>query len=326
MKISVIVPIYNENPQFLKECVDSIIAQTYKDLEIILVDDGSESSIGAVIDEYGEKDNRITVIHQENKGLSFARNAGIDIANGDLIMFVDSDDWIEADTCEKIVKVFESTECDVAVYRYRMVYENGETKEIQFSKYGTVSDGAEKAKRYIEQDFGLGAWNKVSKANLFKTLRFPESRLISEDLTTMYDLLQNADKVFVMDECFYNYRRRDNSLSVAPIKGLAIGKVTYSVEVGKKVRGTYPELHNEAELFELIAIIEVSRRLYGTDDQEEMNKLHDLLCRHRKTLWKNPAVSLKRKVYYTSASINFDFTEKSKAAVKKLFSNHTTNE
>lgn len=116
--LSVIVPVYKVEP-FLKRCVDSIIHQTYKNLEIILVDDGSPDNCGAICDEYANKDDRIKVIHKENGGQSSARNVGIAIAKGDYIAFVDSDDWIDSDMYETLIGLAEKYDADIAEGSYR---------------------------------------------------------------------------------------------------------------------------------------------------------------------------------------------------------------
>ena len=119
-KLSVIVPIYNVE-QYLKKCLNSIVNQTYKDLEIILVDDGSPDGCPQLCDEYASLDNRIKVIHKKNGGLSSARNAGLDIATGDYVTFVDSDDYLETDIYEKVINIFEDHSADIVSMRTQLV-------------------------------------------------------------------------------------------------------------------------------------------------------------------------------------------------------------
>ena len=121
--ISVVVPIYNvEN--YIKKCVDSILSQTYKNLEIILVDDGSPDNCPQICDEYAQKDNRIKVIHKENGGLSDARNAGIDISKGKFITFIDSDDYIEKDYVEVLYNSIKENASDMAIGSHKAIYDN----------------------------------------------------------------------------------------------------------------------------------------------------------------------------------------------------------
>ena len=123
--ISIIIPVYKVEP-YLRKCLDSVVQQTYRNLEIILVDDGSPDSCGAICDEYATKDERITVIHQENKGLSAARNAGLDIATGDYIQFVDSDDWIEPDALATVLSIAEDHHVDIVCFGFNKHLPSGE--------------------------------------------------------------------------------------------------------------------------------------------------------------------------------------------------------
>ena len=128
-KISVIVPVYQVE-EYLEKCIESIINQTYKNLEIILVDDGSKDKCPSICDRYQKMDNRIVVIHKENGGLSSARNAGLDIATGELVTFVDSDDYIEADMLAVLASILEDYRCDISVCFWKEVFRDG-TKEAQ---------------------------------------------------------------------------------------------------------------------------------------------------------------------------------------------------
>ena len=126
-KISIIVPVYN-GEDYLEKCVDSIVDQTEKNIEIILVDNGSEDRSPKICDAYAEKDNRIKVIHQPNNGVSFARNSGIEVAKGDFIGFVDADDWIDSEMFERLIALAEQNTADVVMCDATTVYSNGKTQ------------------------------------------------------------------------------------------------------------------------------------------------------------------------------------------------------
>lgn len=128
-KISVIVPVYNVG-EYLRQCVDSILSQTYSNLEIIAVNDGSTDGSGAILDEYREKDIRLIAIHQENQGVSAARNKGLDVATGDYIAFVDADDYIHPEMYEKLVKALEDNQADISFCTRKRVYQNGTTESF----------------------------------------------------------------------------------------------------------------------------------------------------------------------------------------------------
>ena len=164
--ISVIVPVYNVE-KYLDKCIQSIVDQTYTNLEIILVDDGSPDNSGAICDEWAEKDNRIKVIHKANGGLSDARNAGLDIATGEYIAFVDSDDYIELDFYDKLYNVIKATNCDISICNLRKVYENNNVSvnncdTFEITEYSTT----EAMSALIDDKIRQVVWNKLYKADI----------------------------------------------------------------------------------------------------------------------------------------------------------------
>ena len=211
--ISIIVPVYKVE-KYLNRCIDSIINQTYKNLEIILVDDGSPDNCGEICDEYAEKDNRVKVIHKKNGGVSSARNTGIDSATGEYIMFVDSDDYIEKDGLQYLFE--EYAEVDILIAGWKMLF-NG-----QFNKYiveSKVCDRDMFVDEYI-RIFRSGnlilstPWSKLYKRKIFvdNNLRFDEKNSISEDAKFNVEFFSFADNVKFFDVVLYVYNR-DNSES-----------------------------------------------------------------------------------------------------------------
>jgi glycosyltransferase involved in cell wall biosynthesis len=210
--ISVIVPVYMVE-EYLRQCLDSLIHQTYKDIEIILVDDGSPDHCGEICEEYAKKDARIIVIHQENGGLSAARNAGLDIAKGEYIMFVDSDDWVEPTYCEKALKAILEHQVDLAIMGFFTTYMN-RSVPIQTPSPRTL-DGIEAMRHVIlndEPSFCNAVWNKIYHRRLFLNIRFPVG-MITEDAAVQYKILHITPKVYVFDQCLYHYRKRKYSLA-----------------------------------------------------------------------------------------------------------------
>lgn len=210
--ISVIVPIYNVE-KYLNKCVDSIINQEYTNLEIILVDDGSPDNCGRICDEYKGKDSRIKVIHKENGGLSSARNAGLDIATGDYIGFVDSDDYIEPDMYSKLLQAIAKENCSLAICGTAYVFEDG--KRIEKTLAGNVLVmNFEEALTEMNQYryFDMGAWSKLYNAKLFADIRFPVGRL-SEDFFIMFKIFDKAQKIVFVSDPVYNYVQRKDSIS-----------------------------------------------------------------------------------------------------------------
>ena len=209
--ISVIVPVYNVE-SYLPKCLDSIIAQTYTDLEILIIDDGSTDRCGAICDSYAERDRRIRVFHTENRGLSAARNLGLDHAKGEYIGFVDSDDWIEPDMYEVLLRKAEETGADVVTCRFYQEYTD-RTETFPGPENEFAVKGDEILRTYLlSKEICQDSWNNLFKAELFQTLRYPEGRSF-EDIATKYLLLQKAEKLVYIPSCLLHYRNRKHSLS-----------------------------------------------------------------------------------------------------------------
>lgn len=203
-KISIIIPVYNVE-KYLRRCIDSIVNQTYRNIEIILVNDESPDKCGEICDGYAKIDSRIKVIHKENGGLSSARNAALDIISGEYIMFVDSDDWIKEDSLEQLKKYIDA-DYDIINFKFSFVKEN--LKDI-IETHSDIKDSYEcELITYIEKLF-LGELNfficnKLYKKNLFDEVRFPKGRNY-EDLATIYKLYFKAKKFIVTDYTLYYY-------------------------------------------------------------------------------------------------------------------------
>lgn len=211
-QISVIVPIYNVEA-YLKRCVDSIIEQTFTDFELILVDDGSPDRCGEICDQYAETDRRVKVIHKENGGLSDARNAGIDIAKGIYLSFIDSDDWVEDTFLEVLYTEAEKNSADISVVNYHEEYENvrREAKQVD----NRILTGIE-ALNYLYRPNHLAIYscivcNKLFKKELFDNIRFPVGKL-NEDSFTIHKLLYKADRICFTGNDLYCYYQRNNSI------------------------------------------------------------------------------------------------------------------
>lgn len=213
--VSVIIPIYNVE-KFLCKCIDSIINQTYKKLEIILVDDGSPDKCGDICDEYALKDNRIKVIHKENGGLSEARNYGLDVAKGDYIYFIDSDDYAEPDAIEILINIAQEQDADIVIADIRYVDEKGNVLNNNAKQYCSLktSDYTADSAAYTFADLDWGAWNKLYKKNLYETIRFPVKK-IHEDETIMFQLFYNCKKIVYISQQLYNYVKRSGSITSA---------------------------------------------------------------------------------------------------------------
>ena len=212
--ISVIIPIFNVEA-YLRECIISVINQTYSNLEIILVNDGSPDNCGAICDAYAKQDARITVIHKENGGLSDARNAGLDICTGDYIAFVDSDDVVHPRFIEVLYANLLEANADISFCDFEKFTE---TKNIHFSNSHQSKkinlDGLKMIDNLYDTNWmpkNVVVWNKLYKREIFSNLRFPKG-LVHEDEYIFIDLYKNNPKVVYTSEKLYFYRVRDNSI------------------------------------------------------------------------------------------------------------------
>ena len=206
---SVIVPVYNVE-QYLDKCLASILGQTYKDFECIVVDDGSPDNSSAIIDKYVKQDQRFKVIHQQNMGLSAARNAGLDIAKGDYIAFIDSDDYIADDYLEKFALKIASTDADIVICGFINVFKDYQ-KTVCFEAPST-----EVIKQNILADIWPSfPWNKCYKKYLFENIRFPVGKIF-EDLLTIPELCLRAKTIVCIPDNLYYYNRQNmNSITKA---------------------------------------------------------------------------------------------------------------
>lgn len=212
--VSVIVPVYNVN-LYLKQCVDSILSQTYKKLEILLVDDGSTDNSGMICDDYAKIDQRVKVIHKKNGGLSDARNVALDICRGDYISFVDSDDYLSPCFYEILMGVMNSGNCDLVALKGGPSFWDGEEipalakdKDEFAVRYLNSHDVLE---RMLYQEIATAAPFKLYKKEVFDNIRFPVGYLY-EDVATTYKPFFNAKECAIVEADIYAYRKRRDSI------------------------------------------------------------------------------------------------------------------
>lgn len=213
MKISIIVPIYNmEN--YLKRSLDSLVAQTFSNLEIILVDDGSTDSSYLICSEYAKNDDRIILIHKENGGLSSARNAGLERATGDYIGFMDSDDYILKDMYEYLFQIYEETQADIICCGISRVYtERGKTYNTRsFSGIQIYSKQEALYRFQLNNDIGCAAWNKIFRKDVVKNLVFEPYRRL-EDSRYVCKAIMNSENIAYGADVKYIYEIRNGSIT-----------------------------------------------------------------------------------------------------------------
>lgn len=211
--ISVIVPVYNVE-QYLARCVDSILSQTYENLEIILVDDGAKDRSGRICDEYAARDSRVCVIHKENGGLSSARNAGIEAATGEYLAFVDSDDWLELDAYAHMLSLMKQYDAKlVCAGRYDVNGKTGERRVGLCPKKEECIPAEEMVGRiFLWDNCDSSACDKLYHHSLLDSFRYPEGR-VCEDVPVTYRIVLQAERVVMCDKPIYNYYHRPESIT-----------------------------------------------------------------------------------------------------------------
>lgn len=208
--ISIVIPIYNVE-KYLKRCVDSVINQTYKNLEIILVDDGSTDNCGKICDEYAKKDKRIKVIHKKNGGLSDARNAGIDVSKGRYLSFIDSDDFVDKRFIGTLYNNLINNDADLSLVKYYSFSKNEDVYETMEDEKITVLSRDEYFNLIYEEPVNsVVAWNKLYKKEIFNEIRYPVGK-INEDEAVIHYIIGNISKIVISNlELYYYFQRNDS--------------------------------------------------------------------------------------------------------------------
>lgn len=308
--ISVIVPVYNVE-KYLDQCIESVINQSYTNIEIILVDDGSTDNSGILIDEWRKKDDRISVLHQNNSGLSAARNAGYKMSKGQYIMFVDSDDFLDLQMIEKMYSAIKDESAQISIC-YEIAFM--ENKDIVPAKVPINEKKYENHKEFLSHfmdDFRgpfTWAWNKLFERSLIDGIAFQEGRLI-EDLLFITDLSKRIKKVVWIPERLYYYRQRETSImhtnfekrSLDYLYGLCYEYVTlkdyekddeFNVLHGIKCISSIHQVYKEAKQIKNISVINSAK-----------NEYRDL---YKKINWKKSSIKkwIKYSLIYFEVLIN----------------------
>lgn len=206
-KVSIIVPVYNVD-KYISECVDSIINQTYKNIEIILVDDGSTDNSGKTCDNYSQNDKRIKVIHQKNAGAANAKNTGLDNVTGDYIAFIDSDDVVEADWIETMLNLAISNNADISECAFDKYYKNHYESVVDFDSSSGRFTTEEYMKQYLSRWTSSIFCNKLFRKELTENIRFRKERRCIDDEFYTYKVISNAKMIVRTNKVLYHYRQR----------------------------------------------------------------------------------------------------------------------
>lgn len=270
--ISVIVPVYKVEA-LLPRCVDSIRSQTYRNLEIILVDDGSPDNCGALCDGYAREDERIKVIHKPNGGLSDARNAGIDIARGEYLGFVDSDDWIEPDMYGTLLCAALREDVKLVCCGRYDVYEGIDRTVGLCPAKDEVISGEDLARRiFVWEGIDSAAWDKLYHRSLFREIRYPFGK-ICEDLPTTYRIGLDAGRVAMVAKPFYNYFHRAGSITTGKMSDARLHVLEHTAFILEDVEKNHPALLEHARYFRIRQVADLLQLIEITESSVRENYL-----------------------------------------------------
>lgn len=248
--VSVIIPVYNVAP-YIDECIQSVINQTYGNLEIIIINDGSTDGSGEICDSYALKEQRIKVIHQVNKGLGAARNAGLDIAGGEIISFLDSDDAFAAGMIEKLVNLLNETGAEITACGYYYCETDGRMSAEKSAKRltdKTVNLTSAKAlQKLIQYEINFSVWNKLYRKELFEDIRFPEGRYY-EDINLTAKIFEKAGNIALSDEILMYYRRRKNAITSASTAATVADRISAIKELDRFISERSPEIFSKDQI------------------------------------------------------------------------------
>lgn len=259
--ISVIIPVYNVE-MYLSRCVESVLRQTYTNLEIILVDDGSTDHCGEICDSYSRLDGRVRVIHKKNGGLSSARNAGLKVANGEYVGFVDSDDYIAEDMYE-ILSTAMAEDVDITCCGRIYISSNGRYDKRYVSKAKKYTKGEALEEMLLRRKIGVSACTKLFRRSLFEDVCFPQGR-VSEDIPTVYCLIKKARNIVHVGKAKYFYFYRADSISNRAFYLRKVDSVLFRGAICADVRTNYPQFIMQAEALYIQDAIYMIRNIRET--------------------------------------------------------------
>ncbi len=298
--VTVIVPIYNQ-VKFMRRCIDSIIAQTYKRLEILLVDDGSTDGSDIVCEEYKARDPRIKVIRQPNGGLSSARNTGLASAKGEYITFVDSDDYLAPDFIEKTIALCQSHSAEIAIMKMVYVPEDMNDLLSDDEEDNTIALSPKQAIEIslYQTHFSCCAPGKLYKKHIFENIRFPLGRL-SEDLAISHHVLDCAAKIVYTDKAGYYYRQQQKSI-MHVFKPQRMDALQWAREIEEFCAAQYPDILTAAKCRTFNVAVHLLLDIYAKDDtnqkiafqlKQEMKRTRWAVLRSRKARFREKAAAI----------------------------------
>lgn len=270
-KISIIISAYNVS-LYVKECVASVCNQSYKNLEIILVDDGSTDNTLEILQAMEKEDSRIKIIHKKNGGLSSARNAGLKVATGEYIMFLDSDDWLELDCCQETMNSIKENDADLVIFDYFKEYEHTTINHYSYKKNMIYS--MQEKEFFLYDMRTITAWGKLYKKEILANNLFNEGMRTAEDVDFNYRFYQNVNKAVYLHKCLLHYRILKKS-AIHGYDDLIGEKFEYPLSSIKSYSNN-EELNKAYYSFAAIAYIVICQNNYCLNNdtiKEKINKI-----------------------------------------------------
>lgn len=318
-KISVIIPVYNVE-KYLEKCLLSVLAQTYTNLEILCINDGSKDHSLQICEQFQKKDSRIRIINQENRGLAAVRNVGIQEASCDYLAFVDSDDYIDSDFIEKLYTSLKANDADISVANVQ--YENtGNTYSLiqDLSTHKVVLNRLETMKEFLNPTGGLGNYlvNKLYKKEMFDGVYFPESKLF-EDASTMFYILNNVNKAVIEQNTYYHYWIREDSITGTYDPTMNNFDLLYANKSKAYfVCEHYPELANLVfiQYFNAFRWFTNKSIIHNVKNDEKLKEFLSDLIKLKKTY--QIKLNVKHKILFTSMCLNMNLYKRIYRTLRK---------
>ena len=308
--ISIIVPVYNVE-LFLRRCVESLLRQTYRNIEIILIDDGATDKSGMQCDQFAKADRRITVIHQDNGGLSHARNVGIDAAQGELLTFVDSDDWVADNYIQVLYTNMKEHDADISGCFFQYTSDNCEGANKKNNICVKTWNTQEALRAMLQQDgYTSSAWGQLYKKELFNNVRFPKGKLY-EDLATTYKVLYKSNIIVHSNEKLYFYFQRNSSIQGQKYNKNHYDDLLFMQEFEEFIKATFPDIEYAAKermvgvCFHLLLKMSKEERKTLTEAKE----MNDIIKSYRAGVIREKRSSLKVKYACLLSYLGIDVVE-----------------
>jgi len=322
-KVSIIVPVYNVET-YLKECLNTILKQTYKNIEIILVNDGSTDKSGEICEQYKEKDNRVKVIHKSNGGAADARNVGIENSTGEWITFVDGDDYISDDLVEMLLTTAIKYTADIVISNLAGVRNFKQEVEINNKKIKVEELKSEEAieEMLYQNKFDTGMPGKIFKKEFFNTYKFPVGNLY-EDIAIMALLFNMAKKVIYTNYIGYMYYFRENGTTRGNFKIEKMELIDVCLDIKKFIDKNYPKIENAARYRLLNSAFHLVLKIHEGEYEKQEKELWEIIKANRKYVIKDKKVRKKTKIaiilsFFGKRNLKIIFEKTNKLTGKRI--------